>query len=147
MPNSADDYRCIDRPSAPQVVTITFERRQAPDEHPDLSHLEQRYEDIGEPEERAKCLEQDRARIEAYNNGEWHMRGLWVRACISVPIGGGSFAMFHLDSPGLWGVESDCGDDYEQETWRNEEHQLRQMMAAMAPEFAKLAAHPVPDVK
>lgn len=131
-------FRNIDRPSAPQVVTITFERRQSPDEHPDVSFLEQRYEDIGEPEERERCLAADRERLAAYNRGDWHMRGLWVRACISVPIGQGSFTMFHLDSPGLWGVESDCGTEYENEVWSGEEDELKRQMASMAPAFAAL---------
>lgn len=135
-------FRNIDRPSTPQEVTIHFERRQQPDEHPDISHLEQDYADVVDEAEREKYRAADRARLEAYNNGDWHMRGLFVRACISVPIGGGSFCMFHLDSPGLWGVESDCGDAYEQEIWRDEERQLKDMMATMAPAFAALATEP-----
>ena len=133
-----NQFRNIDRPSAPQTVSIEFIRAQAPDEYPDLSFLEQSYSDVENDAERENMQKADEARLAAYNRGDWYMRGLFVEARISVPIGGGSFALYTLRSPGLWGVESDCGASYENEVWQEEEHALRAALKEMGAAFAKL---------
>lgn len=45
---------------------------------------------------------------------------------------------FDQRSPGLWGVESDCGAEYEKEIWRDQENELRAALKAMTPVFASL---------
>ncbi len=133
-------FRNIDRPSIPQEVQIKFERWSKPDESPDLSFLMQDYEDDSiSPEDRAKYREQDRLRLAAYNLGEWEMRGLFVRASIMVPIGGGSFTIFELNSAGLWGIESDCGEAYESEVYADQERELREAMRLMGAAFSTLS--------
>ncbi len=52
---------------------------------------------------------QDYERMESYNRGEWHMRG-----CV-VSVRYGSLRA----EASVWGVESDCGDDYERELIRD----------------------------
>ena len=47
----------------------------------------------------------DYERMEAYNRGEWHMRGCVVTVRLGSLKAKGS----------LWGIESDCGDAYEKE--------------------------------
>jgi hypothetical protein len=131
-------YRNIDRPGAPQTVTVEFLRGETPETDADLSWLQQDYADVADAGEREKYLAQDAARRQGYNNGDWYTRGLFVIARISVPIGGNSFAMYELRSPGLWGVESDCGTEYENEVWTDEENSLRRALKAMAPVFAAL---------
>ena len=127
----------IDRPSAPQIVTIEFIRGQSPDENPDLSFLTQDY--AGETKfNRLKAKAADQRRLQSYRNEEWYMRGLWVEARIAVPIGQGSFSLYELRSPGLWNVESDCGADYEKQVWDEQETELRAALKAMAPAFAAL---------
>lgn len=128
----------IDRASAQQVVTIEFVRGQTPDENPDMTFLSQDHSDVTDVTEREKCLAQDKTRFAAYLIGDWHMRGLWVEARVLVPIGGGSFSIYTLRSPGLWGVESDCGAEYENAVWTEEASNLREALKAMAPAFAAI---------
>ncbi len=48
---------------------------------------------------------EDYKRHEAYNSNEWHMRGCVVKVSLGQLTGQSS----------LWGIESDCGEDYEKE--------------------------------
>lgn len=126
-------FRMIDR-SGPQEPSVKFVCEIMPDESPDLSFLEQDYnEEL--PRDRAKYLEQDRLRIAAYNRGDWHMTGIRARADILIPAGGNAFAMYTLTSPGVWGVESDCGEGYQQELYGDELDTLKAHMRALAAVF------------
>jgi len=58
---------------------------------------------------------QDYARMEAYNRGDWQYVG--VRVVAKVVIGGVGQT---LESGGLWGIESDSGEDYLAEVGRDE---------------------------
>lgn len=60
--------------------------------------------DTGNPE----SVEQDYKRMEAGNNGEWHFIG--IRADAEIQLTGDLCQ--HLTSGGLWGIESDSGEDY-----------------------------------
>ncbi len=51
--------------------------------------------------------EQDYQRMEAYNRGDWHMVG--IRAVAEVVTASGTIQT--LRSGGLWGIESDSGND------------------------------------
>ncbi len=133
------NFRMIDDAAAAQVVSVQFIREQKPDAHADLSHLEQDYDDC-EPEEAAKYRAQDKERLAALERGDWYMRGLYVSAAIRVPVGSGSFACYDMQSPGVWGVESDCGADTEKEIWDNEEATLRQHLACIGAAAASLFA-------
>lgn len=78
-----------------------------PDECPDLSFLEQTYEDCT-PEERRKYQKQDRERLKAYQNGEWYMMG--VCCDISVTTKTNWAVPTVIGRSSIWGVESDSGD-------------------------------------
>ena len=57
---------------------------------------------------------QDQARLDAWRNGEWHFVGVRARAIIKIPHGMNPqcWITSGLLSPGLWGIESDSGDEY-----------------------------------
>lgn len=86
------------------TVTITFARHEADDDSPDISYLEQ------------DCFAGDGetdgpARIAAFKRGDWHMIG--IRAKATIIIRRENYAThYELESPGLWGVESDSGEEY-----------------------------------
>ena len=104
----------VDRPGAPQEVTIEWERETLDDECPDVSFLDAdsgRYDDVADAEERARYMAEDEARLQDYGSS-WWMIGIRAKATIQVPIGGNSFSVFTLTSSGLWGIESDSTEDY-----------------------------------
>lgn len=133
-----NQFRNIDRSDLPQVVQITFERRQKPDDCPDLSHLQQDYCDVPSADAE-KYKREDAARITAYDNGEWEMRYLWVRASVMVPIGGNSFTCFEIDSAGCGGIESDSDEAFEQEIWADQEVELKRQLSVMGTAFSQYA--------
>jgi hypothetical protein len=105
------------------TVSIQFTMLEVPDEYPDLSYLQQNYADFSE-DEAAKYRTLDAARLAAYNNGEWAAIGIKARANITVHRGYHS-ALYTLDSPGLWGIESDCDPAYKREVFAQEVAELR----------------------
>lgn len=77
--------------------------------------------------------------IAAFRRGDWSYIGLRAQArCMIVANGVGTFV--NIDSPGIWGVESNSGDDYLGELYREECEQLKSMLAAMTnPQFVEEA--------
>lgn len=69
-------------------------------------------------------MEKAQARMAAYEAGDWHYMGLRCRAIIHIPIGHGSFRVLTVESAGLWGIESDCGDDYVRQVFGDERETL-----------------------
>jgi hypothetical protein len=63
-------------------------------------------------------------RMAAWEAGDWHYMGLRCRAIIHIPIGHGSFRVLTVESAGLWGIESDCGDDYARKIFGDEKETL-----------------------
>ncbi len=55
---------------------------------------------------------QDYRRMERLNRGDWLYMGIEAEAMIKYPIGGGNYRLQRFTSGGLWGIESDSGDDY-----------------------------------
>jgi hypothetical protein len=51
--------------------------------------------------------EEDQERLDAFNNGDWYMLGIFVRAELVV-----NGTIQTVQSPGLWAIESDSGEDY-----------------------------------
>lgn len=72
-------------------------------------------EETGNPD----SVEQNYQRMEDYNRCEWCCYGVIVRAVIDVHESNHRRTMA-IDSPGLWGVESDSGEDYFREVARDE---------------------------
>ena len=76
------------------------------DESPDLSYLEQEYEEET-AENRATYKEQDKKRLDAYNNNQWCCIGIRAFGEFLVPFDDHSGIIEHISSGGLWGIESD----------------------------------------
>lgn len=94
--------------SAPQMHAIRV--LVLPDEDPDTSYM-----DPDDPEWKD--------RHDAYQRGDFTFVG--VRAEAEVAIGG---IIQTLTSGGLWGTESDSGDDYFKEIADQEWHELRKIL-------------------
>jgi len=85
------------------------------DDNPDLSWLEQEYEDCT-PEERAKNKAMDAKLIRDYNNGLWVSIGIVVKANITLKYLGLEFTHeFHYS---IWGISSN--DDYAIKEYQDE---------------------------
>jgi hypothetical protein len=136
MTTIQDRFSRVDS-SAEQKVHVTFRREVLTDDEPDLSFLEQDYKDCSESE-RQKYRRQDRNRLAAFERGEWCMVGVRVVADVMVPIGQGSFRIFNIASPGVWGVESDSDESYLAEIEKDEKSSLIEQLAMMAETFATL---------
>lgn len=70
-------------------------------------------------------------RLADWHNEIWGYVGVRARATLFIPCGGQSFAVYTLDSPGLWGIESDAGD-YLQTVFDQEKAQLREHLAILS---------------
>lgn len=104
--------------SAPQVHAIQV--LVLPDEDPDTSYLDQdEFDD----------------RREAYQRGDFYFVG--VRAEAEVAIGG---TMQTLKSSGLWGTESDSGDEHFLEIADEEWHELRKILTDVGVPTSQLPA-------
>lgn len=87
-------------------------------ERGDMERNQYRYFNLGtgEPE----YLEQDYERMEAYNRQVWHMTGIIAVTVIELDEG----YTEEVRSCGVWGVESDSGDDHLNELGDEEIHAL-----------------------
>ncbi len=76
---------------------------------------------------------QDEARLAAWRNDEWHFLGIRARATIRIPYGinPDCWITSEVLSPGLWGIESDSGDPYFEEVYREERAVLIAMLASL----------------
>lgn len=79
---------------------------------------------IGEGGDFNAEMEKAQARMAAWEADDWHYMGLRCRAIIHIPIGHGSFRVLTIESAGLWGIESDCGDDYVRQVFGDERETL-----------------------
>jgi hypothetical protein len=86
---------------------------------------------IGEETGNPDSPEQDYQRMESYNRGDWCMTGIKASVTLQIPHGDG-FISQTIESPGLWGVESDAGEDHLQEVFRDECSILASMLEAMS---------------
>ena len=106
----------------PQVVRVIWEREEAHD--PDASPTDYLFQDEDNREE-------DQARLNAWRNDEWSFIGIRARATLFVPIGGGSFTTMELCSAGLWGIESDSGEEYLASVFEDEKGALVDQLATL----------------
>lgn len=77
--------------------------------------------------------EQDEARLKAWRDDEWHFVGVRARATIKIPHGTNPecWITAELLSPGLWGIESDSGDDYFDQVYHDEREILLDMLVSL----------------
>jgi len=80
-------------------------------------------------EEFREHFDKARERMEAFESGDWNYVGVRARAkCLVVRDNVGTYV--NLDSPGVWGIESDAGD-YLDEVYREEIEEVKHMIEAM----------------
>lgn len=70
-------------------------------------------------------------RIDAWIKGEWYYVGIRARATVHI-VRNGIRTIYNLESAGLWGIESDAGDNYFNEVYREERESLLADMIAFA---------------
>lgn len=87
-------------------------------------------EESGNPE----SVKQDYERMEALNKGDWCFIGIKAKAAVKLTE---SDLTQTLHSGGLWGIESDAGEDYLTEEEENQLAELRQELKAVG--FGKRA--------
>lgn len=104
--------------------SVTFKMQQIPDSDPDLSYLTQSYEELADPVERATYQAQNACRLAAYHKGEWDTVGIRAIAVIEVTRGQMQTA-YTLESAGVWGIESDSGDEYFRQVFEEECAELK----------------------
>jgi hypothetical protein len=77
--------------------------------------------------------EQDQARLHAWRNGDWWFVGVRAKAIIRIPHGDNPdcWIVTDLTSPGLWGIESDSGDGYFEDVYREERDVLAGMLDSL----------------
>ena len=100
------------------MITVSksdFRCQIVPDDCPDASYLEQ---------------EGFADRLEQYRQGAFDFVG--VRAAIELPIPFGKDRILTwIESPGLWGIESDSGEDYFDSVFQEEIAILADMLAEL----------------
>jgi hypothetical protein len=77
--------------------------------------------------------EQDQVRLEAWRNGDWWFVGIRAKAIIRIPHGANTdcWIVTELASPGLWSIESDSGEGYFDEVYREERDVLAGMLDSL----------------
>jgi hypothetical protein len=94
------------------VSKTEFDRELLPDDCPDPSYLEQEgFED----------------RLSEYQHGEFGFIGIRAAVELKIPYGKGHILQ-KIESPGLWGIESDSGDDYLKSVFQEESEILADML-------------------
>lgn len=106
---------------ATATITVSradFTRELIPDSDPDTSWLEQN----GWEE-----------RLAEYHDGGFGFVG--VRASVDIDIPQGTYSIQQtISTPGLWGIESDSGEEYLNQVFSEESSTLVEMLAALGVE-------------
>jgi hypothetical protein len=97
------------------VKRSEFQRVVSEDPIPDASYLEQE----GFEDRRAE-----------YRRGAFHLLGVQAKTELMIPYGL-DFINVPLSTPGLWGIESDCGEDYLAEVFEEESKTLASMIESI----------------
>ncbi len=136
-----DEIKSIARETGKPVLAGVYEERKI-DEYPDLDWLKTvqaedgtiissyRYsnEDIKKygVEKVQQWIDEDYERLESYGD-KWWMEGVRAAAEIYIPAGD-SFIIQLIQTPGVWGIESDSEEVYFKEVFSDEVTVLRGML-------------------
>ena len=102
------------------VSTTDFRREIVPDPYPDTSFLEQEgFED----------------RLEEFQRGGFEFVAVRAAVDLRIPHGMG-YIRHRIESPGLWGIESDSGEDYFDSVFQEEKGILTDMLAQLGVKVA-----------
>lgn len=79
--------------------------------------------------------EEDADRLRTFQRGDWSFIGVRaVARCFIVQNGVGTYV--NLESPGLWGIESESNSDYLDDVYAEEVNHLKGLIGAMgAPQY------------
>jgi hypothetical protein len=100
------------------MITVSksdFDIQIVPDDCPDTSYLEQ---------------EEFEDRLEQFRQGAFEFVGVRAAVELPIPYGKGHIAQ-RIESPGLWGIESDSGEDYLDSVFQEESALLADMLAEL----------------
>ena len=120
-----DPARMIDLAPGQRAMTVRaadIERVEELDPHPDLSWLE--------PDANPAAAEANAERLAAYRAGGWQCIGIRARATFLIGLGRAAVIQT-VESPGLWGIESDSDPDYLDEVFAEEAQTLRGILAEL----------------
>ena len=120
-----DQFRMTDRVPGQRMMTVRagdLERIEELDLYPDLSWLE--------PDANPADAEANAARLAAYRVGEWHCIGIRARAAFLIDLGQAALIQT-VESPGLWGIESDSCPEYLDRVFAAEARTLRGILAKL----------------
>ena len=118
-------FRMIDLAPGQRTMTVRaadIERIEEPDPHPDLSWLE--------PDANPANAEANAERLASYRAGEWHCIGIRARAAFLIDLGRAALIQT-VDSPGLWGIESDSDPAHLDRVFAEEAQTLRGILAKL----------------
>lgn len=119
------DYRMLDRVPGQRLMTVRAcdtERIEEYDSDPDLSYLD--------PDADPDYAVQNAERLAAYRAGAWRCIGIKARATFLIGLGEAAIIQA-IESPGLWGIESDSDPAYLDEVFQEEVRTLRHMLAQL----------------
>ena len=127
-----------------RAKAVKIEIKRIVDEHPDLSFLEttpeyhygidgSNWKHVSD-EDRQRVIaqygsiwnacmayaKQDKERLDAYNRGVWNIIGMRAVATIHISIDNNIVKIQTIESGGLFGIESDSGDDYIEDIGRDQ---------------------------
>lgn len=116
-----EQFRMIDTKQADGVY-VTFERLKFLDET--ASPHDNLFQDEAYREE-------DEARLADWNGGDWDYIGIQAKAVILV-VESGTGTTYEITSAGLWGIESDSGEEYLNKVFAGECETLKRHIPMMA---------------
>ena len=134
----------IDSNRMPQQVHINWMRilktddtSDKPDERDEGFWPSRRKSAAGyvDPENFDAEMAKAKARMQAWEDGDWYYVGVIARATIHIPIGGNSFRIMEVESSGLWGIESDAGE-YLNEVYAEEKAELMHQLKTLGDGIA-----------
>lgn len=133
------EYRMIDtkRPDGCYVqfvrVIMDDDCQDRPDEHGDGFWPSKDENDAGYvlPENFDTEMEKAQDRMDAWEAGDWNYIGIQARALVMV-VRNGVGTMLDFKSAGLWGTESDSGEEYLGEIFAEECEALKDIISALA---------------
>ena len=120
-----DPFRMIDLAPGQRTMTVCaadIQRIEEPDPYPDLSWLD--------PDANPANAKANAERLAAYRAGEWYCVGIKARATFLIDLGHGGLIQT-VDSPGLWGIESDSDPEYLDEVFSEQAQMLRDVLAQL----------------
>lgn len=114
------EFRMVDT-RRPDGCYVSFERIET-------------YDDTADPRDYLfqdpDYQEQDQERLDSWLADDWHFVGIQAVAHVLI-VRHGAGTIYTLKSPGLWGIESDSGEEYFTEVYGDEKSTLLADLQAM----------------